>query len=616
MKRGILGILIVLLFLMVGSLSVHAEILETRVNVTLLETVYRNISYGQSAVDWGENTTSCTITGVLNITNPSTDITLFEVIVEFTNTANMLTNFSNTDGRTGTQTSATADNYTIEIPELMPGNYSTWSYNVSCLTVAPPVSIDTMYAGLNSGLDRKVLAGENWTVTQNVTNALSILKNISQLKIEIYSNSIFANASNGSTLRNFTLVQLVNPFRGSTNDADNVTGNATNDRNWNWTPGGGTLNTTQEYNISFIVKAPDMTPESGIYLALTERLSYVVEYASSNLTITMIRAKGPGLFRESKKIIQPADDNPNSTNVTWQVDAMFNTSYNISYNLDAVSLWITESLNPGNSTTRFGELNKTYNPDTVINITDQWYTDPSGTFNTSWKFNFTDGSDDNSPPPIVWMRPYFELINSYNQILNSSFTQSGNDYYMKYVYVVNGYWLQVDKNVSNIGEDQYLINITVENIGNAWTPSGLDVTVYDFIPAEFNWSLATFTQQPNRNESVFSGTFNGTAFRWVIPRKVPFNASLGPKTETPINRIWTTEYRVNGTGDYRVSELYIVGLDPRKVDGAGSHEGITVISGFISGTKEMVYLIGLIALIGLNVLNFIMTRRINRRLDK
>ncbi len=614
MKKGIIYLIMVLCVLILSSIYVNAATnLPVRLNVTLTETVYRNTTYGSSAVEWGENTTSCLIRGILNITNPFGDwlednITINDILVSFERTANMLTNFSWSSGRIGYQVNWTEDNFTVYIPELRRGNYSQFVYNVSCMDVDPPLSMDTKYTGLNTGINRKVLAGENWTITQNVSNALKIGEDITDINVQIYVNSIFYNKSNSSTLMNFSLTKLQ-----QTGDYLNVTQNATpgspNKFNWNWSCGGGTISPSQEFNISYAVSAPNQTYQSGIYLAITENLVYSVPYSTSNLTITKIIATGPAYFKEKKKIIQPADNNPNSTNVTWQADGFVNTSYNVSYNLKQVSLWVTQSLNPTNTSTEYGELNKTYLPNQRINISGFWYTP---THDDSWLFNFTDGSVGNSPPPIVWMKPYFEITNAYNQIMNSSYTQSGNDYYMKYVYVVNGYWLQVGKNITNVANNSYDINITVENIGNAWTPSGLTVTVYDFVPVDFK--MGTPTQAESQKEYVNTTVWNGTAYRWNIPRKIPFNASLGPKTEIVSNRRWSVKYNVNGSGEYSISDLYVVGLDPRQVDGAGSHEGITIISSFSSRTKEIIYLVGLIALIGLNILNFVMTRRINKRI--
>ncbi len=54
------------------------------------------------------------------------------------------------------------------------------------------------------------------------------------------------------------------------------------------------------------------------------------------------------------------------------------------------------------------------------------------------------------------------------------------------------------------------------------------------------------------------------------------NSSLGPKSgpdkTSPANYSWSVQYIVNGTGNYKASELYVIGLDPLKVDGANTSQ--------------------------------------------
>jgi hypothetical protein len=378
---------------------------------------------------------------------------------------------------------------------------------------------------------------------------------------------------------------------------------------WVWTPGGGNIASNEQWNITFYVLAPENVPASGTYLWLTETSSYKIYALLSNLTIDEISAIGDIDISESKEIIQPAT-NVNDTNVTWEVRGNLSVPYNIAYNITQVSVWVTTNLSPISMDTPFGRLNKTYFPAGLQNETTPWgsETDALGNF----IFNYTDGSNSNSPPPIVWIKPYYYLFNGGNQVMVYNVTQNGTDTYMSYIYVVNGYWLQVDKNITSVASDIYEISIYVENIGNAWTPEDLAVTVYDFVPAEF---IPPYDYTPAANSwdssaSVTGAGFNGTSYRFVIPNKPPYNASLGP------GEFWNVTYRVNGSGEYRVSELYIVGLDPRKVDGAGTHEGITVIGTLSSYTKEVFYVVGVLALLVLNVINFVMTRRINERLTK
>lgn len=473
-----------------------------------------------------------------------------------------------------------------------------FNYSVDCTSVDPPLNIETNYTNAETGINRKVLAGHNWTITQNASNQLAIGVPINSIDITIRAKNVSWN----TTDEPFELVNLY-----TVGDWSNVTGNGTSNETWSWNVNGGTLNPSAWNYITYDVQAPDNVPTSASYLALEEELSYSIAYLASNLSLTDVTGIADIDFDLNKRIVQPAD-NDNNTNATWEVNANIDVPANFSFNLTKVSLWVTTTLDPSDTNIPvFGPLNDTQLPNAEINQSASWAA-------TAWRFNYTDASDNGtSRPPIVWIRPYFTIMNAYNQIVNSTITQNGNDYYMKYIYVVNGYWLQIDKNITNIGADQYQIDTLVENIGNAWTPNGLVVTVYDFVPAEFapwDWSNGY-----DSNSTVTGNGFNGSSYRWSIPLKSPRNASLGPSTETYLNRTWNVSYKVNGSGDYRVSELYVVGLDPRKVDGAGTHEGITVTSAFASASAEAIYVLVVVFLVIINVVNFIMTRRINQKLN-
>ncbi|MBN2457706.1 hypothetical protein JXB31_01085, partial [Candidatus Woesearchaeota archaeon] len=180
--------------------------------------------------------------------------------------------------------------------------------------------------------------------------------------------------------------------------------------------------------------------------------------------------------------------------------------------------------------------------------------------------------------------------------------------------------LQIQKNITNTAEDEYQIYTYVENIGNGWTPKYEKVTVYDFVPNEFtpwNWSVS-----PNSNESVgTSGSaYYGRSYVWDIPWKGTMNSSLGPKSGPDSvswhNYSWNVSYKVNGTGTYRVTELYIVGLDPLKVDGAFASPIITVISGIQTYSNEILYISIVVFLVTVNVINLFMTNKINKKINQ
>lgn len=584
-------------FLIIVSMlaaTAFAATYPTYINITISETVHQNITFAKD-FDLIESVEECRIIGMINITNPSAE-TVGDVYVNFTNTDQMQTNFTHLSGRTGSQigNKTPGSTWRLHIPELRPGNESTWQYNLSCTTTPSPLNITTSYDSGVGGLQKKVLAGKNFSVSKWVSNEFSSA-NLTDVSILMETQAVAWN----TTEFNFTFINL--SYVGDS-DRGNVT--ITDNQTWTWDVAGGLIEPNDEYNITYYVQAPDNVPTSNTYLFLKETSTYRIIALLSNLTVTSVRGNADLDIDLQKQITRPAHD-VNDTNVTWQGDGNVTVPFDIAYSVKKVSMWVTHNLSPLATDTDFGLLNKTY-PSTTVNSTIPWDTtaDP-------YTFNFTDGSADDSPPPILWMRPYYYIFEGGNQILVYNVTQNGTDTYLSYIYVVNGYWLEVDKNITSQSESSYRIDVRVENIGNAYTPEGLAVTVYDFVPAEFeSGGYVPATHAPDSNATVEGEGFNGTSYRWVIPNKPPYNASLGP------GDFWNTTYYVNGTGDYKISELYIVGLDPRKVDGAGTHEGITVITNLSSYTKEVFYVVGVLALLILNVVNFVMTRRINSKLNK
>jgi len=599
-----------LLFMVLGLLctAVSVSAVGTHLNVTMYEVVYRNTTFAEN-FELTENVSTCLITGTLNITNPNTEA-IYDIHITFGNTVPMLTNFTwDTATKYGNQTSGQpGQRIVIHIPALRQGNYTTFYYNVSCVSAEPPLDIDTTYLNTDHGFNKKVLAGYNWTVTQSVTNRNYLHSNMSNINISITRQTVPWNSS----IYNFSLENLL-----GSGDYTNVGGNGTSTSEWWWTPNGGELEYNQSVNITYIVGAPYSVPMTATYKAISEEITYRVAFLISNISIKDINASSDINFSIQKRIVQPADD-PESNNVTWQVAPNINTNLNITYDINKVTMWVTEDQDPLNDTgdTIWGNLSVNYtgSPMKEINISTGW-----GNSSYYWYFNYTDSTN----PPIVWMQPEWLISNKYGQIMNYSLTISGADYYLKYIYVIHGYWLEVKKNVTSIGEDSYQIDVLVENIGNGWTPQFTYVTVYDFVPDDFTvYDLSIpcpGTQCQNQSVGNPSADFYGESYRWNIPWKGTMNSSLGPKVGPEAtgvgNYSWNVSYKVNGTGAYRVTELYIVGLDPLKVDGASVSPVIAVITGLQSYTKEIIYIGIVVFLVVINVTNLVITNKINRKLD-
>ena len=605
----------ILLFALIFTLCIYqavAQIGNPHVNITMDEVVYRNTTYAEDFF-LTESTTFCYINGTLNVTNPGAE-TIYDIYLQFSNTEKMTSNFTHvSSSKFGNQTYGEPNTtIIIHIPELRQGNYSTFRYNVNCSDAEPPLNIETNYTNPDHGFNRKVLSGYNWTVNQSIINQNYLELNITNINITIESFYVIWN----DTTFNFSLEELY-----EVEDYDNVHENDTSYRWW-WQPNGGELAYNQKMNISYRVRAPYSVPFTATYKAIVETMTYQSNFLISNISLDFINVSADINISFEKRISQPADDVENH-NVTWEIRPLINTPANITYDLNKVTLWVTENLDPTNKTqdTDWGllEVNYTGTPLKEINLTTSW-----GNSSYFWYFNYTDGKNSSYPPPVVWIQPEWLITNNYGQILNYSTTRSGEDIYIKYIYVVHGYWLEVSKNVTNIGEDQYKINTYVENIGNGWTPAYTYVTVYDFVPNDFAvWDMTQggcpSTQCQNLSVGSPGADYYGMSYRWNIPWKGGRNSSLGPRNgpdaTVPGNYSWNVSYKVNGSGPYRVTDLYIVGLDPLRVDGAGASPIIAVMTGLQTYTKEIIY-VGIVALlIVINVTNLVLTNRINKQLE-
>lgn len=485
------------------------------------------------------------------------------------------------------------ENGVVHIPELQGGESTLFVYNISSVALNPPLSINTTYTHPNN---RKVLAGESFTINDSVQNTIDIQQNVTLVNITMRALNVSWNGS----IFNFTLHNLSNAAKTDWANVDN-----SSERVWSWNANGGVLGAGENANITYQVKAPDSVPNSGTYPAVRQWLNYYVDTAASNLTLVRADARADVNFTVDKRIVGPADNEQNK-NVTWRSTPLLSTNLNITFTMTELSLWVTTSLDPNEKTS----LTKNYTVDAEFNLSQDW----TGGSSAPWNFNFTDGSGPNAPPPIIWIKPYWIISNNYNQIQNSSRTVNGTDVYVKYIYVINGYWLEVEKNVTDIGQGQYRINTWVHNKGNGWTPQGMTVTVYDFIPN--NFVPFNFTTTAN-NQSNVTGEFSGTAYRWDVGLKLPKNASMAPDDGSPGgDDEWNVTYYVNGSGDYIVSDLYIVGLDPQLVDGASASPLISVIAAVSSHSTEVIFAGIVFLLVILNTVNLLMTNRINKKLDK
>ncbi|MCA9459080.1 MAG: hypothetical protein KC589_04080 [Nanoarchaeota archaeon] len=516
-----------------------------------------------------ENQSNFGITGYLIISNQNADgHTISDIYVSVSKTQNItLPTFS--VGRTGTFiTNDTSSNSLIlHIPELGGGENSTWVYSVNTSQIMPPLNFTSNYS------DSKVLAGDNVSITDRVQN---IFNNYSYQESCIYDINITqsAGAVNFSgTLYDFTFINT------STNgpDASNVTYNGNLVQNWD-TLAGGCLDTGITTGINYDMNTPLNIPSTTHYLMVNSTLRYKLNSSISHLRVVDMTAVSEGNMSFEKRIISPSHPTLYGSNVTWNISGYFNTRTNITYDLNAVSFWVSRRQVSGiftdpntvdNDTISNASLTNSLTPGVSVNKSNPWES-------PYWVFNYSD-----IPSPIVWMDVNFTIRNDGTQLINRSITQNQNDIYIKELYLIIGYWLEIEKNITSIGNDTYHIRIDVHNKGNQVTPADTIVTIYDFVPGNFhlntsfNYSNSPWYNTTMANNSI-NGTYNGTLYQWGLLPANSLNTSFAQGPSVNENTTWSVDFDVQGQGDYQVMDVFITGLDPQQVDGAGSSRAVIV----------------------------------------
>ncbi|NQZ84273.1 MAG: hypothetical protein HRU03_01020 [Nanoarchaeales archaeon] len=569
-----------LLFVLFTSLFCVSGVfaLSEQIRVDLIEEVNQKVIYnplaGVSSGIWSgpnENQSNYTLKGTIIVSNSNPTETISDIYVSFKNTQNISAPIF-FEGRDGTLISSNVSSGLIilHIPELNSNENSTWTYWGDVTTIIPPLNLTTFYS------DSKVLAGSNLTITDSLKNEMdnffasdSCISNITLTQVAVPID--FAGTSYNFYFNNGTAVG------GS--DGGNVSYSDDQTQTWD-VLNGGCLYKNNVTSITYGYNTPGNIPSSNDYILTNTTFSYSINHSLSHLVVQDITAISAAILSIDKSIYAASHPTLYGKNVTWNVTGFFNTDLNISYNLTSVTLWVsqrnvaaTSFTDPNtidNDTISSAPLTINYMPNMIINSTLGW-TSPT------WFFNYSD-----MPTPIVWADANFSLTNDGVQLIDRSVSREGNDIYIKELYLIIGYWLEIDKNITAAGSDKYHIEVKVHNKGNQVTPSGSIVTVYDFIPSNFvlNGSFI-FQSSPwyttdVTNNSVI-GQYNGTLHQWAItPTLGNLNTSFAQGPTFNENTTWSVNYDVTGSGDYTLLDVFITGLDPQKVDGAGGSTAVIV----------------------------------------
>jgi hypothetical protein len=420
-----------------------------------------------------------------------------------------------------------------------------------------------------------LLAGDTLTITDTILNEIDNSTFSDTCISNIILTQQTAPVDFSGTLYNFT-------FNTSLAIAGSDAGNAVfdNDQQQTWNlRAGGCLNKTQSENIIYDIISPYNIPASTDYIMSNTTFQYDINHSLSSLSVSDIKVISEAEVSFEKTIIGAADPLLHGSNVTWNVTGQFSSGLNITYNLTEVTLWVSQRNVNGSFTDPNTIDNDTiatttpltidYQPNFLINSTTPWQS-------SGWQFNYSD-----LPSPIVWMDVNFTIADDGAQLIDKSISREGNDIYIKELYLIVGYWLEINKNITAISTDNYHIRIDVHNKGNQVTPAGSIVTIYDFIPsnfaltAPFAFSNSLWYNTDLSNNSIV-GEYNGTLHQWALTPNTPLNTSFAQGPAFNANTTWSVDYNVTGSGDYTLLDVFVTGLDPQKVEGAGTSTAVVV----------------------------------------
>jgi hypothetical protein len=590
MVNKIIRFLIMTLTLFLGVSMVSAAV--NVLDVTMTEDIYESVTYdplGSTSgnfSDTGEVQTY-TPTGTLLIENNHPTDSVNDIILNLSGYNNIY-NFVLSTGRQSTFVES-GDNVYITIPDLASGQSVSYTYSINESSFAPPLNFTSNYS------NSRILAGNPITVQDNVQNRFSTC---------VYNITVVQDSGQiveGSDVYNFTFSGLA-----GTDSANASIDGDSQGLNWN-VSGLSCLNAGEQTEIYYDVATPSGTPVANTYTIANSTINYRTNTTASTLGLVSILSTIDQELNFDKYITDLIDD----TNASWEVEGVVLSQSNITVNLTSVTFWVSQRngtgtgfTNPGlidNDTVSGSELLLSLTPNQLLNSTlTPWTNDGS-----EWGFNYTYAQS-----PIVWMDLTNEIVNDGIQLTNSSVSYGSNSVYIKQLYVATGYWLEITKNITRFGDNNYSIDITVMNLGSSRTPANQAVIVYNFLPNTFNltspfaYSSSTWYITDETNDTLNDVEYNGTMFQFAITETNVFNSSLdiwGGASNA--NNTWTLSYNVTGDGNFAFEDLFLTGVDPLNVGEFGGTKALSVENIYkVLSAKGEYLLMGAAAVVGVLLL--------------
>jgi hypothetical protein len=557
------------------------------------------------------------VTGFINITNRGND-DLYDVwvVIDLNNAVGGTLNiaFENASSNVYIYTSlpasmkqnvrknlnTTGATHFVHIPHLKPNEVVSLSYDVDDgalgISNSAPFLVDERFNVTKIPANRDVA----WKVYLNVTLNQSFFSSFSltpDVQMDIYkylsNNPSYYGSSNWTSLG-----PVSNP---STNKGAATTANGgwgTVDPDELDVTGISLTSASPAVNITFVVQGRNAISVNQTDYAL-EPFGFAAIVFSFDGNVSGTKILDVFATGNASIAVRKSGPEQNATGewVVWKGNATItNRASGLTYVLRNVTLWATGA--PSFTSIVYGPTQ--YKPNQQLTAGNS-YTSPTIQFEY-------DGV------PVIWANATFELVKSTGSgwfVNQTSENLNNATYNSKYIviekiYVIGTYLIKVTKHVipnSSAGSNVFDIYLVVENLGGQSSPY---VYVYDMIPvnfSEFNWdsSWADVKQDGNwvNKSSMFAG--NGSVnnpmagyvkgYWW---RLNPLNGgsngdgSYTDYVEIAANQSVVIFYQMQGSGEFRPMDAFIVGIDPMLSMNEQTSPRITIVSGSAASSYETV----------------------------
>ncbi|MBO8179298.1 MAG: hypothetical protein H0Z19_02265 [Archaeoglobus sp.] len=627
-KIGLVGIIITLIIITINTSA--AAPLQVNIEEKIGSTVTPDGIENNGNVQFSYQTN---VTGFVNITNNDPDDYLYDVWV-----AVDIPNLKGECSYEGSRTDVSAGS-SLAVPDKInkQGVFNTSGANcfIHIPVLAPGETVSVFYdvndseAGLADGAPFVVeerydpfkipSRGEfTWTVYLNVSPNITWLGNTQLPNTATASMKIVKYLSNDTMhfgSQNWKTLKVVGTPTTNNGNVNTYSGNYT----------GAADSTIVFSRISLNLNNPSNSVNTSFQVegnytsndAFTTRFEpfgfAVFEFSISSGNVS--GAKVVDVFAFGNASIAVNKSGPDANN-NWMGNATItNTASGLTYVVTNVTLWATQQGDFSNyvQNNNFNNLNCSGgtaldSPNVICGYEPNQQLTESTSYTTgNMEFTY-------DQVPIIWANATFKLIEddtngwgTASNTANAANITYGSDFIViEKIYVIGTYLVKVTKYVqanASAGDNVFDVWLVVENLGGERSPY---VYVYDLIPerfSEYNWNdnWTDVRQDGNwvNNSSMFSGIGNvnnpmGGYTKGYWWRLYPLEGGANGDgdymdyDEIDANQSVVIFYQVQGSGDFKVLDAFLVGIDPMLSMNEQTSPKITLVSGAKATSYESV----------------------------